>query len=111
VPSYVKPKGSVKLPYKIEYSPEIEDHLRALTARQRSIVLDAVDRQLKHQPTVETRNRKPMRPNPLAPWELRIDNLRVYYDVENDPEPTVLVRAVGRKERNRVYIGGEVMKL
>ena len=52
-----------------------------------------------------------MRPNPLAPWELRIGNLRVYYDVENDPEATVLVLAVGRKERNRVYIGGEVIKL
>ncbi len=96
---------------KIEYSLETEDHLRALTARQRSIVLDTVDRQLKHQPTVETRNRKPMRPNPLAPWELRIGNLRVYYDVENDPEATVLVLAVGRKERDRVYIGGEVIKL
>ena len=109
--SYPKPKDSVKLPYKKEYSPETEDHLRVLTARQRSTVLDTVDRQLKHQPTVETRNRKPMRPNPLAPWELRIGNLRVYYDVENDPDATVLVLAVGRKERNCVYIGGEVMKL
>lgn len=49
-----------------------------LTVRQQRIVLDAVDRQLAHQPAVETRNRKPMRPNPLAPWELRIGNLRVY---------------------------------
>ena len=56
------------------------------TARQRAIVLDAVDEQLTHQPTVETRNRKPMRPNPLAPWELRIGVLRVYYDVEDIPE-------------------------
>jgi mRNA-degrading endonuclease RelE of RelBE toxin-antitoxin system len=99
------------LPYEIEYSPETVDHLRALTARQRSIVLDTVDKQLKHQPTVETRNRKPMRPNPLAPWELRIGNLRVYYDVENDPEPTVFIRAVGIKERNQVRIGGEVIEL
>jgi mRNA-degrading endonuclease RelE of RelBE toxin-antitoxin system len=73
--------------------------------------LDTVDKQLKHQPTVETRNRKPMRPNPLAPWELRIGNLRVYYDVENDPEPTVFIRAVGIKERNQVRIGGEVIEL
>jgi len=99
------------LPYEIEYSPETVDHLRALTARQRSIVLDMVNKQLKHQPTVETRNRKPMRPNPLAPWELRIGNLRVYYDVENDPEPTVFIRAVGIKERNQVRIGGEVIEL
>jgi hypothetical protein len=52
---------------RIAYSPESEDHLRALVARDRVIVLDAVDEQLTHQPTVETRNRKPLRPNSLAP--------------------------------------------
>ena len=55
--------------YQIEYSPDAEDHLRRLTARHRSIVLDNVDDQLIYQPDVETRNRKPMRPNPIAPWE------------------------------------------
>ena len=97
--------------YRIEYSPDAEDHLRMLTARQQVIVLDAVDKQLAHRPTVETRNRKPMRPNPLAPWELRIGNLRVYYDVEEEPEPVVYVRAVGIKQRNRVRIGKEVIEL
>src|SRR5262245_17065861 len=61
--------------YTIEYSPETDGHLRVLTARQRTLVFDTVDRQLAHQPTVETRNRKPMRPNPVAPWELRIGKL------------------------------------
>ena len=70
-----------------------------------------MDEQLVHQPTVETRNRKPMRPNPLAPWELRIGNLRVYYDVEEDPEPVVYIRAIGVKERDRVRIGKEVIEL
>jgi len=52
-----------------------------------------------------------MRPNPLAPWERRIGALRVYYDVEAEPELVVLIRAVGLKERNRVRIGGEVIDL
>lgn len=52
-----------------------------------------------------------MRPNPVAPWELRIDNLRVYYDVEEEPEPKILIRAVGIKEHNTVRIGGEVVEL
>jgi mRNA-degrading endonuclease RelE of RelBE toxin-antitoxin system len=99
------------LPYAIEYSPEAEDHLRFLTARQQVIVLDTVDEQLTHQPTVETRNRKPMRPNPLAPWELRIGTLRVYYDVDDSPEPKVYIRAVGIKERNRVRIAGVIFEL
>ena len=97
--------------YAIEYSPETIGHLRALTARQRAAVIEAVEEQLRHQPTLETRNRKPMRPNPIAPWELRIGALRVYYDVEDVPGPRVLVRAVGFKERNRVFIGHEELKL
>ena len=52
-----------------------------------------------------------MRPNPIAPWELRLGDLRVYYDVEDDPEPKVLIRAVGLKERNRVLIGNEEIEL
>jgi mRNA-degrading endonuclease RelE of RelBE toxin-antitoxin system len=99
------------LSYRIEYSPDAVDHLRTLTARQQKIVLDAVDAQLAHQPTIETRNRKPMRPNPLAPWELRIGNLRVYYDVEEQPESVVFIRALGVKQRNRVRIGREVIEL
>jgi mRNA-degrading endonuclease RelE of RelBE toxin-antitoxin system len=99
------------LPFRIEYSPDAEGHLRALTARQQAIVMDAVDQRLTYEPTVETRHRKPMRPNPVAPWELRIGNLRVYYDVEEQPEPVVSVRAVGVKERNEVRIGKEVIPL
>lgn len=99
------------MPYRNEYSPDAEDHLRALTARQQAIVLDVVDKQLTHQPAVETRNRKPMRPNPAAPWELRFGNFRVYYDVEEEPEPTGYIRAIGVKKRNRVRIGKEVIEL
>ena len=97
--------------YRIEYSPDSEDHLRGLTARQRAMVFDAVDLQLAHQPDVETRNRKPMRPNPVAPWELRIGHLRVYYDIEQQPEPKVTVVAVGKKIRNRVIIGNKEVEL
>jgi mRNA-degrading endonuclease RelE of RelBE toxin-antitoxin system len=52
-----------------------------------------------------------MRPNPVAPWELRIGRLRVYYDVQEEPERVVTIRAVGIKERNRVYIGGTEIEL
>ena len=97
--------------YRIDYSREAIDHLRFLTARQRRMVLDAVDRQLTYQPDVPTPNRKLMESNPLAVWELRIDNLRVYYDIEDEPEPVVVIRAVGVKERNIVRIGGEEVDL
>jgi hypothetical protein len=52
-----------------------------------------------------------MRPNPLAPWELRIGELRVYYDVEDEPAKVVYIRAIGIKTRNTVRIGKEVITL
>ena len=74
-------------------------------------MLGTVARQLEHAPDAATRNRKPLRPNPLAPWELRIGNLRVYYEVMNDPEAMVSILAVGINQHERVRIGGEVIEL
>jgi len=47
-----------------------------------------------------------MRPHSLASWELRIGDLRVYYDVTEEPQ-TVTVVAVGIMRGNRVFIGSE----
>lgn len=99
------------MPFRIEFSPDAEEHLRVLTKRQQTTVLDEIESKLTHQPEKETKNRKPMRPNPAAPWELRVGDLRVYYDVEYEPEPVVKIRAVGRKARREVRIGKEVVPL
>jgi prevent-host-death family protein len=80
--------------------------LEGLTARQSATVLDVVARTLTHEPTVPTRHRKVLRANAAAPWELRIGDLRVYYEVKDDPE-RVVVKAIGVKVRDRVLIGGE----
>ncbi|NJL57697.1 addiction module toxin RelE [bacterium] len=66
--------------------------------------------QLTYEPTVPTRNRKEMRPNSTAVWELQIGNLRVYYDVDEEEE-IVDIRAIGVKEGNQVRIGGEIIEL
>jgi len=98
--------------YRIEYSPEAVDHLEFFTTREQAIIVDVVDRQLANEPLRETKNRKPMRPNPIAPWELRIGKFRVYYDVVDEAsEPMVLILAIGMKQRNRVRIGDEEIML
>lgn len=95
--------------YTIRFDDKTNDHFATLTARQRATVLETIERQLLHQPTVETRNRKRMqadKPGFIAPWELRVGgDLRVYYDVQDGSPDVVLVVAVGMKLRNRVRIG------
>jgi len=105
-------RGSIRaVAHRIRYARPTEQHLAHLSPIQQKAVLDAVDRQLTNQPTVQTKNRKRMRPNPLATWELRVGKLRAYYDVLTDQEATVLVVAVGVKERSTLRIGGEVVTL
>ena len=96
--------------YRIEFAASARRHLKALTARQRSIVLDAVDRQLSHSPTTETRNRKRLRPNSLAPWELRVASLRIFYDVAADRRQ-VNILAIAEKIGNTLLVGGNVVTL
>lgn len=93
--------------YRLVLSADARDHLRGLTARARATVLDQVDEQLMHQPTVRTRNRKPMEPNPMATWELRIGNHRVYYRLSEEEEQIVELVGIGTKTRNRVRLGNE----
>ncbi|WP_446392860.1 type II toxin-antitoxin system RelE family toxin [Coleofasciculus sp. E1-EBD-02] len=97
--------------YQIEYTDAAIEHLKTLTKRQQRTVLDTVDEQLTYEPLVETRNRKPMQPNSLATWELRIGKLRVYYDVEDNTVSIVYIQAVAIKNRNRVRIGKEEIEL
>jgi len=101
-----------RVPYLFEYTEEARAHLRGLTAAQRSLVLDTLQDQLTHQPTEPTRNRKPMFANRLlADWELRIRNLRVFYNVYEEPEQVVSIRAIGTKKGNKLFILGEEMQL
>ena len=48
---------------------------------------------------------------PRGTLELRIGDLRVYYETKDEPEPTVSILAIGIKERDQVRIGGERFKL
>ena len=100
-----------EMAFEIELTPEAVDHLALLTARQRATLLSAVAQQLRHEPRCETRNRRPLRPNPLAQWRLRVGNLRVYYDVDGPRVGLVLVKAIGVKDRDRVRVGGVEIKL
>ena len=64
-------------PFRIAYADAAVRHLSQLTAWLRATVLDVAEIKLTHQPTVPTRNRKRLRDNTIATWELRIGHIRV----------------------------------
>jgi len=97
--------------YRIEAAPEIHDHLVRFSKRDQNLILDALPRQLGHQPTVPTRNLKRLMANPIAPWELRVGRYRIYFQVQEEPERLVTLLAIGVKVREKVMIGEVEVRL
>jgi hypothetical protein len=96
------------MPYRIDFSEQARTHLHVwFTAGEQRLILQAVVNQLRHQPAVATRNRFRIQPNPLAAYELRVRQFRVFYDVIESPEPVVQVVAIGTKAGNRLIIAGQ----
>lgn len=70
------------------------------------IILDGIEENLTYGPNVETRNRKRLRPNETAEWELRLGEYRVIYDVY-EVVRIVSIEAVGLKIGNLYRFGGK----
>jgi mRNA-degrading endonuclease RelE of RelBE toxin-antitoxin system len=100
--------------FKLIFDQEVKEHLRAIESKYHKLIHEKIQEQLQFEPDRETRNRKPLEhPAPFdASWELRFgpDNgFRVFYDI--DPEDhEVAILAIGRKERNRLFISREELK-
>jgi hypothetical protein len=45
------------------------------------------------------------------PYSLRVGDLRIFYDVVDDPRATVRILAVGRKRGSALYIAGKEIVL
>jgi len=79
---------------------------RRLRAKDRSRLRDAMIASLSDDDaTIETRNRfRLRRPSDFADFELRVDDLRVFYRVANTQVNVVLI---GKKQGNHLVIGGK----
>jgi mRNA-degrading endonuclease RelE of RelBE toxin-antitoxin system len=92
--------------YAIQYVESVAGDLAGLRAFDRKQILDEIEEQLTHQPACETKRRKILRG--LTPpwehvepvWELRVDEFRVFYDVD-ETASRVTVRAVKHKPAHK----------
>lgn len=97
--------------FQIVFAPETLDHLDAIQRSHHKLIQVTVEEQLSFVPEQTTRNRKPLeRPAPFgATWELRFgpaNRFRVFYETDLETR-AVHVLAIGVKERNKLFIGGE----
>jgi mRNA-degrading endonuclease RelE of RelBE toxin-antitoxin system len=96
--------------FAIELSPRAREHIKRLRKRDQRIIVDAIGVQLTHQPNEPTPHRKLLVDHPLAPWELRVGDFRVFDDIDREGE-TVVVVAIGQKTHDRLRIGCEEIEL
>lgn len=92
--------------FRVEFSEGAVEDLEGVRPFERRRILEAIEKKLTDLPTSESRNRKLLRglvvPFDAVPpiWELRVGDLRVFYDVDEE-EHQVYVRAIRRKPPHR----------
>jgi|GraSoiStandDraft_16_1057320.scaffolds.fasta_scaffold233696_2 mRNA-degrading endonuclease RelE of RelBE toxin-antitoxin system len=102
-------------PYTLAFASAATGHLRAIDAKYHNLVRENISERLRFEPGAETKNRKPLRqPAPFAAtWEIRFgpeNRFRVLYDIDEQAR-MVQILAIGEKERERLFIGGEEVQL
>jgi mRNA-degrading endonuclease RelE of RelBE toxin-antitoxin system len=101
--------------FEIIYPPIIKQHLKFIETRHYSLIRESLEVQLRFEPDVETRNRKPLK-RPIVfgtKWEIRFgpDNrFRVFYRVDYDSQQVVIL-AIGEKIGHRLFVGGEEVEI
>lgn len=96
--------------YQIEITDDARIDMTYFEVYERKIIIAGIKEQLAYEPLNETRNRKKLRDNPIATWELRINKYRVFYEVNNNVV-TVTIISIGMKEHNTLYIRNKEMKI
>ncbi len=90
--------------FRITITDEAEEQSNALSARERRTLEAAIVARLRDRPTTPTKAIKRLRPNPVAEFELRVGDLRVLYDVEDEE---VILLIIGRKVGSTLVVDGE----
>ena len=85
--------------FRIELVDDAKATLRRLRAVDRAKVLDRIERHLTDEPTAQSRSRiKRLRTGTYPPYRLRIDDIRVYYDVDEAAQLVVVLGIVPKSE-------------
>ena len=101
--------------YRLIYDPQVPGHIARIEKKYHSLIRKEIAGQLRYEPEVDTRNRKPLlRPSSLgSAWELRIgpeNRFRIFYKADRELW-TVNIPAIGVKIKARLYIGGKEFEL
>lgn len=90
--------------YRIEFVRSAKDDLRLLPKTDQVKALDRIERHLTHEPKRQSKSRiKRLRGKTFPPYRLRVDEFRIYYDVD-DQNRIVIVYGVVPKDQSEAWL-------
>jgi mRNA interferase RelE/StbE len=107
-----------RMPFEIVLSSEAAGDLRRLSAFERAKVREAIEVHLRHEPTKISKSRiKRLRELAYPQYRLRVDDLRVFYDVKSEEVQVLAIVAkadadawleqVGKSDEDGSALGSE----
>lgn len=94
--------------FTVVIKPKAEGDIQYYRVNEQRVIIDGIKQHLRNEPDVASKRKKQLRPNQIAPWELRVDIYRIFYEVN---EAMVNVVSVGHKVHNTLYIRGKEVDL
>src|SRR4051812_37578392 len=101
--------GIRRMQFQVILTPSAEADLSDFKVMVQRRIVAAMKVHLTTDADRQSRRRKKLAENPLAPWELRVGDHRVFYEIEEDT--TVKIIAIGSKEHNDLFIRGRKVDL
>lgn len=97
--------------YSIDFESDALEELKALRKGEQVKILKTVEMHLRFEPTLQSKSRiKHLRPGTRPPYRLRIDDFRVYYDIQIEDQ-RVIVYGVVHKDQSLEWLAAFVQKI
>lgn len=96
--------------FSIEFTEQAKQDLKWFRKAEQQIILSGIYENLSYEAGIVTRNRKPLRPNSTATWELRIGDFRVLYNMDQGIQ-IVSIERIGQKSGNKLLFQGQETSL
>jgi mRNA-degrading endonuclease RelE of RelBE toxin-antitoxin system len=86
-------------PFDIRYAAKAREDVKALRAYDRKRIVDAAERHLRHTPVQVSRSRIKRMAQPFwCQFRLRVDEFRVYYDVDAVGRTVSILRVLTKEQ-------------
>jgi mRNA-degrading endonuclease RelE of RelBE toxin-antitoxin system len=70
--------------YRIAVTESAKEDIAYFETPEQRMIVAGIIAHLRTDAEIQTRKKKPLRPNPIAPWELRLDRFRIFYSIQHE---------------------------